>query len=156
MQNNVPKPRLSRTKDYFYPSIVDGPLSPITIGFTNVLLMRPNLVYRIINSIIKPALDNHWMLLCCVLFASTLAATAQQTILSGKVLDSHTNEPLPYVNVYIKGTNIGAISDTAGFFKLIIPTKSDSVYFSAVGFHTTSMAIKTNSRNTITIKAGTR
>jgi hypothetical protein len=152
MQNNVPKPRLSRTKDYFYPSIVDGPLSPITIGFTNVLLMRPNLVYRIINSIIKPALDNHWMLLCCVLFASTLAATAQQTILSGKVLDSHTNEPLPYVNVYIKGTNIGAISDTAGFFKLIIPTKSDSVYFSAVGFHTTSMAIKTNSRNTITVK----
>ncbi|MFA7410276.1 MAG: carboxypeptidase-like regulatory domain-containing protein, partial [Bacteroidales bacterium] len=37
--------------------------------------------------------------------------------IEGKVLDALSNEPLPFVNIILKGTNIGTTSDLDGNFR---------------------------------------
>ena len=44
---------------------------------------------------------------------------AQQAALKGRVIDAVNNEPLPFVNVIVSGTTIGAITDIDGNFQLV-------------------------------------
>jgi len=80
----------------------------------------------------KPSLISGVLLLLVVLFYSS--ATAQITKIRGKVTDSSTGEPVPFVNVYFKGTTIGTTTDLNGFFSLETRQASDSVAASSVGF----------------------
>ncbi len=41
---------------------------------------------------------------------------AQKASLQGKILDKNTNEPLPFANILIDGTNFGTTSDNNGNF----------------------------------------
>lgn len=52
---------------------------------------------------------------------------------SGLVVSSDTLDPVPYVNIRIKGQNRGTISDYYGFFSLVA-RKGETVQFSAVGY----------------------
>lgn len=52
---------------------------------------------------------------------------------SGLVVSSDSLDPVPYVNIRIKGHNRGTISDYYGFFSLVA-RKGEIVQFSAVGF----------------------
>ena len=45
---------------------------------------------------------------------------AQAYIISGKVLDSKTDEPLSNVNIYIENSDIGTITDVDGLFILYL------------------------------------
>ncbi|WP_429417174.1 DUF5686 and carboxypeptidase-like regulatory domain-containing protein [Roseimarinus sediminis] len=51
----------------------------------------------------------------------------------GNVTDAKTNEPLPFVNIWFKGTNQGTMSDINGDFKLPLGIK-DTLCFSSVGY----------------------
>lgn len=42
---------------------------------------------------------------------------AQKASLSGKILDTMNNQPLPFVNVVVLGTSIGTVTDEEGHFK---------------------------------------
>lgn len=53
----------------------------------------------------------------------------------GKVVDS-TGEPLPGVNVRIKGTNIGTVTNASGDFQLSLPAARPNVVFDFIGFET--------------------
>lgn len=64
---------------------------------------------------------------------------AQQTI-TGNVKDESTNEPLPGVNVVIKGTTNGTVTDANGDFS-IVGEADDILVFSFVGFATQEIAI---------------
>ena len=56
--------------------------------------------------------------------------------ISGKIYDAQTGEPLPFVNVIIEGTSLGAATSIDGNYTIIgIPPGSYSVKASAVGFH---------------------
>ncbi len=50
------------------------------------------------------------------LFIIGLAAFGQQGRIEGKIFDKSNNEPLPFVNVIIEGTNIGSTTDIEGKF----------------------------------------
>ncbi|MBO3699690.1 carboxypeptidase-like regulatory domain-containing protein [Fabibacter sp. E12] len=54
----------------------------------------------------------------------------------GRVFDDSSEEPLSYVNIGLKGKNIGTVSDRNGFFKLTVPSslRSDTLFFSSVGY----------------------
>jgi len=43
---------------------------------------------------------------------------AQQAALKGRVIEAVSNEPLPFVNVIVSGTSIGAVTDDDGNFQL--------------------------------------
>ena len=53
----------------------------------------------------------------CALFGVSFSAFSQNAV-SGKIKDSRTNEPIIGASVKLDGSNIGAITDENGFFKL--------------------------------------
>lgn len=67
-----------------------------------------------------------------------LSATAfsQNGKISGKVLDGNTGEALPFVNVLIEGTTLGAATDIDGYFSIIgIRPGNFNVRASAIGYN---------------------
>lgn len=67
-----------------------------------------------------------------------------QRIIKGRTLNRSTKEAVPYVNIGIRNTNIGTISNLDGSFSIIIPQKlgSDTLIFSALGFGKRIIPIK--------------
>jgi len=77
--------------------------------------------------------------------------TFSQTIISGKVFDAKTKEPLPFVNVILKGTNSGATSDFDGNFTINTKLPGDSIIASYVGYKRFSAPVKKNSTQIINV-----
>ena len=67
------------------------------------------------------------------IFFLTANAYAQQTI-SGTVVDADNNDPLPGVNVVVKGTTIGTSTNTEGQYSLSVPSQADTLVFSFIGY----------------------
>ena len=60
--------------------------------------------------------------------------TAQSGSITGSVTDSNSNEPLPGVNVLVKGMSIGASTDFDGYYNLEnLPNDATELIFSSVG-----------------------
>jgi iron complex outermembrane receptor protein len=78
-----------------------------------------------------------------------LSVLAQST-LTGNVSDSGSGQPLPGVNVIIKGTTKGTTTDFDGNFTLSSVNKGDIVEFSFVGYKTQDIAY--DSQKSITVK----
>ncbi|WP_226789247.1 SusC/RagA family TonB-linked outer membrane protein [Polaribacter reichenbachii] len=72
----------------------------------------------------------------------------QSVTITGKVTDD-TNEPIPGVNVLIKGTQSGTITDFDGLYKLKV-AKSDILVFSYIGYATKEVAV--SDQTTINVK----
>ena len=79
-----------------------------------------------------------------LLFFTCFVCNAQLKI-SGQIVDIN-NEPLPYVNVYFKGTTNGVVTDFDGHFQLISPKKRGKIEVSFVGYET--LSLKYNSKKT--------
>jgi outer membrane receptor for ferrienterochelin and colicin len=61
---------------------------------------------------------------------------AQQAMVKGRVVEALNNEPMPFVNVIISGTSIGAVTDVDGNFQLTGLTPGFvRVQASFVGYH---------------------
>ena len=86
-------------------------------------------------------------LLLLLFFPVTLFA--QQTI-TGTITDAETNTPIPGVNVLVKNTNRGAVSDFDGIFT-ITATSTDTLVFSFLGYKTVSEVVGTRSRINISL-----
>lgn len=69
-----------------------------------------------------------------LLISLVLPASAQVTV-SGVVTASGGQSALPFVNIGIKGKNIGTMSQPEGMFSLVIPAshENDTLTFSMVG-----------------------
>jgi len=50
------------------------------------------------------------------LFLSSLSLLAQNGVIKGRVFNEKNNEPLPFVNIIVEGTNIGSATDFDGRF----------------------------------------
>ena len=74
-------------------------------------------------------------ILVCLLAVLSLPLLAQYDAhLTGHVLDETTGEHLPYVNVQLKGTNIGTVTDETGHYLLKdLPVGRQIIVFSYVG-----------------------
>ncbi len=68
-----------------------------------------------------------------------LPAWAQRTI-TGKV-SSADKEPLPGVNVVVKGTTAGTIADAEGRYRIVVPEQGRVLVFSFIGYKTTEAEI---------------
>jgi hypothetical protein len=68
---------------------------------------------------------------CSILLLFTITIQAQIT---GTVIDSATHEPIPYVNIWFEGEEIGATADENGRFELKDAIQSKSIVLSAVGY----------------------
>jgi len=62
-------------------------------------------------------------------------------VVSGKVTAAEDGSPLPGVNVVLKGTTNGTVTDADGNFKLTVPTSGGSLVFTFIGLSTQEVAI---------------
>ncbi|HEX9601479.1 MAG TPA: SusC/RagA family TonB-linked outer membrane protein, partial [Mariniflexile sp.] len=61
---------------------------------------------------------------------------AQSIIIKGTVISEEDKSPIPGVNVLVKGTNIGAVTDFDGEFVIEVPNSNATLAFSYIGFKT--------------------
>lgn len=73
-----------------------------------------------------------------------------QENINGQVIDSETGEPLPGVNVVVKGTSTGTSSDLNGMYEVTVQTVSDTLVFSYIGYLQQEVAI--GERNEINVE----
>jgi TonB family protein len=57
-----------------------------------------------------------------------------QNVVTGQVLDSEDGKGLPGVNVTIRGTNIGTVTDEEGRYQIPMDSLQDGLLFSFIGF----------------------
>lgn len=89
-------------------------------------------------------ISNLFRMLTLLLFVlCTTAVFAQQKPIKGTVVDA-TGEPLIGVNVSVKGTTIGTITDVDGKYSLEVPAKGTLV-FSFIGYKTAEIPIGSQS-----------
>ena len=82
--------------------------------------------------------------LLLTLFISLLASLsqAQETIVTGKVTDATSGDPIPFANVVYKGSTIGTTTDFEGNYILKSATPTDSLATSYVGYKSKSKSLK--------------
>jgi hypothetical protein len=74
----------------------------------------------------------HLIFIFLLLFASGLLA--QKTIISGRVVDAATGEPLPFVNIAFMNSTAGTISDFNGLFFVETFQGTDTLIASSLGY----------------------
>lgn len=81
------------------------------------------------------------------LFITTLSFAQSKGTITGVLTDKDmNNETLPFANVMVKGTTIGATTDEDGKYTLSVPAGTHTVVFSFLGYETETA--------TVTVKAG--
>lgn len=78
--------------------------------------------------------------LILLLFVSILQAAAQQISVSGKVVSAEDGQPMPGINIVVKGTTVGTVTDANGGYKLNAPDDG-TLIFSFIGFETQEIRI---------------
>lgn len=88
-------------------------------------------------------------LMVMILFLSIISiATAQETNVSGQVLDSG-GSPIPGVNILEKGTGNGTVTDLDGNFNLNVGSPETTLIFSFIGYQ--SQEVPLNGRSILNI-----
>lgn len=71
----------------------------------------------------------------------TEAVSEQQRTITGTIADAETKEPMIGVNIQVKGTTMGVISDASGQYSLSVPSQNDILVFSFIGYTTQEVNI---------------
>ncbi|MDQ7948092.1 MAG: carboxypeptidase-like regulatory domain-containing protein, partial [Pedobacter sp.] len=84
------------------------------------------------------------MIMFCMLMVTAVAVHAQNIIVSGRVTDKLTKEPIPGVNVSIKGKTIGSSTDANGQFSFSTSERPPfTLVISYIGFTSIEREIST-------------
>src|SRR5258706_3118615 len=80
------------------------------------------------------------IVLIIIAWLSVIGASAQQVV-SGKVKSTEDGQELPGVSVLVKGTAVGATTDTNGNYRLDVPANGTTLVFSFIGMVTQEIEI---------------
>ncbi len=80
---------------------------------------------------------------------SSVIAALEKTI-TGTITDLSNGESLPGVNILVKGTTIGTITDADGNYRLTAPDNAETLVFSSVGYNSEELSI--NGRSVINLE----
>lgn len=81
------------------------------------------------------------LLLCSAMLFMLVSVKAQERTVTGRVTSTEDGSPLPGVNVVIKGTTNGTVTDADGNYKLSVPTNGGAIIFSFIGLQTSEVII---------------
>lgn len=94
-----------------------------------------------------------------LLYAFTIfgfSTTYAQFIVSGKVITAEDQSPLPGVNILVKGTSTGTITDVNGSYSINATSQDDVLVFSFVGYNSQEVSLGGKSAVDITLTSDTR
>ncbi|TDN90390.1 TonB-linked SusC/RagA family outer membrane protein [Salegentibacter sp. 24] len=75
----------------------------------------------------------------------------QQQTISGTVISSEDNLGIPGVNVIVKGTSIGTVTNMQGFYEINVPESATILTFSFIGYETVEREIGSSSEINVTM-----
>lgn len=75
-----------------------------------------------------------------------IASGQKLTTIKGRVFDAKTKNPLPFVDVILKGTYVGESTDLDGQYLIQTKNPSDTIQVSFIGYKTIEQAISTEER----------
>lgn len=78
-------------------------------------------------------MGKYTMLILLFICACVTSTTMAQSV-SGTVTDSQTRDPMPGVNVVVKGTTTGTSTDSEGNYELTVPSLQDTLIFTFIGY----------------------
>jgi TonB-linked SusC/RagA family outer membrane protein len=82
-----------------------------------------------------------FLLLCMSLVFVSSFAWAQELVISGRVASVEDGSALPGVNVVLKGTTNGTVTDADGNYRITVPSGSSSLVFSFIGLTTQEVVV---------------
>lgn len=94
-------------------------------------------------------MKNLWQVFLVFFFLFAAQAQAQQKTISGRVTDN-LNEGMPGVNVQVKGTSTGTITDLDGKFSISVPNTKSVITFSFIGY--TSQQVTVGNQTKINVQ----
>lgn len=98
-----------------------------------------------------------WMIGLFVCFITTNGYAndkiEQNRTITGKVISADDNMGIPGVNVLVKGTSIGVVTDFDGNYSINIPSTNSVLVFSYIGFKSKEVAVSNNSTINVTLEA---
>lgn len=80
-------------------------------------------------------------LLACLTIGLALTAVAQDRVITGKTTSKEDGSPLAGVNIVLKGTINGTVSDGSGNYQLTVPSSGGTLVFSFIGLETKEIEI---------------
>jgi len=96
-------------------------------------------------------LQNFLRLFICLIFITLANSTsAQNRAISGKVIDSTTNEPLPGVTIRVAGSKAGTTTDANGSFGLSVTPTDQTLTFTSINYLTKTVQL--SNQNTLLVK----
>ncbi|WP_373521779.1 SusC/RagA family TonB-linked outer membrane protein [Aquiflexum sp.] len=97
------------------------------------------------------------VLLCFVLSLFTaISVMAQSRTVTGKVTSTDDPDGIPGANILIKGTALGTVTDLDGNFSLEVPSGSNILVFSFVGYNTQEILLEGRSIVNVILQADFR
>jgi TonB-linked SusC/RagA family outer membrane protein len=78
---------------------------------------------------------------------------SQQISVTGTVTDASSRDPMPGVNVQLKGTTIGAITDTQGRYSITVTDRNATLIFSFIGYVTQEIPMQGRSNVNISMES---
>ena len=80
-----------------------------------------------------------------------LPSVAQERTITGKVKSADDQQDFPGVNIVVKGTTNGTVSDSNGDYSIAVPSSESILVFSAIGFASQEITVGTQSVIDITM-----
>ena len=77
---------------------------------------------------------------------------SQPARIYGQITDAETDTPIPFANVYIKGTSAGTIADDSGYYQLTTRLRKDSITATFLGYKSASAHYKLRENQQINFK----
>lgn len=81
------------------------------------------------------------LMLMLLIAGFTLSAQAQNTKIVRGVVNDSSGEPLPGVNIVVKGTTLGLITDIDGSYEINVPDDNAVLVFSYIGYITSETKV---------------
>lgn len=78
-------------------------------------------------------------------YSNKLKTVGEQQTITGTVTSSEDNLGIPGVNVIVKGTSIGTVTNMQGYYEINVPESATTLTFSFIGFQTVEREIENNS-----------
>src|SRR5258707_14072293 len=91
-------------------------------------------------------------LLMCFSFGLAFSVWAQDRVVTGKVTSGEDGSALPGVNVLVKGTTSGSVTDSDGKYSVSVPTTGGVLVFSFIGLKTEE--IQVGERGVVDVQLG--
>ncbi|MEO7990673.1 MAG: SusC/RagA family TonB-linked outer membrane protein [Chryseolinea sp.] len=138
------------------------------VDVLNQLLLGTDITYKIkkrqITLVPSSSSNNQQSNLTSVLSSESSAMTAltqrafsissipnPDIIVSGTVTEEDTGAPLPGVNILVKGTTLGTVTDANGNFSIAVPSGESILVFTFIGFIPQEVSLNGRTNLTVTL-----